>query len=790
MTLSSAEQHIQWQEANNDFLKAALNWLRLKLRQRIQEVRPAPETRRRFELFGSTVIVPHHITDRDIENARHGMAEAAKIDPPPSLYLLSRNFGLSDYEQNILLLCAAVELDPNISVLCSELPGRQPYPTFALARLVFDDPAWDALSPERSLRYFRLIEINQPGAQPLTSSPLRADERIVSYLKGLNYLDDRLAPLMLPLDPEALDEGNTSPSQRYAAETVRLYADQSLQANLGLTLVQLAGPDGLCKQMIAAQAARELQPPVHLLRLPVDWLPAQPADLENLARLWERERILLRLGLYLDARESRETSTPEGQAPPLQRFLGRIRGIALLDTREVRVELGQSILAVDIARPTPDEQAQVWVEVLGPENQGWPERLAGQFSFNLPTIRQITALAEAEKQAEMEIGAPGSAQASLGAYAWKICLTRTRPQLDQLAQHIEAKADWDDLELPPETKLLLEEICGQVEQRLRVYDQWGLRDAMNRGLGISALFAGESGTGKTMAAEVIAKRLNLNLYRIDLSAVVSKYIGETEKNLRRLFDAAEGGGAILFFDEADALFGKRSEVKDSHDRYANIEVNYLLQRMEGFQGLAILATNMKSALDQAFTRRLRFIVHFTFPGVEWRKRIWVGAFPPGVPLDQLDYDRLSRFNLTGGSIHNAAVNAAFLAASHPGPVVTMETVLLSIHGELRKMEKPILEKDFELILTPTERGAVWMKAISDNAPWKKGLNQPLPAYAFKQIDIARLARLDLGPSGIYDVAATSVLHGPAEIHTADVLANACSLLKALGKPVREEDCRA
>jgi SpoVK/Ycf46/Vps4 family AAA+-type ATPase len=216
---------------------------------------------------------------------------------------------------------------------------------------------------------------------------------------------------------------------------------------------------------------------------------------------------------------------------------------------------------------------------------------------------------------------------------------------------------------------------------------------MNRGLGISALFAGASGTGKTMAAEVMANHLRLNLYRIDLSAVVSKYIGETEKNLRRLFDAAEDGGAILFFDEADALFGKRSEVKDSHDRYANIEINYLLQRMEAYRGLAILATNMKSALDQAFMRRLRFIVNFPFPDADDRKRIWRKVFPPETPTEGLDYDRLARLNLTGGSIHNIALNAAFLAAQGNTPV-TMVLLLAAARTEMRKLARPVSEADF------------------------------------------------------------------------------------------------
>jgi SpoVK/Ycf46/Vps4 family AAA+-type ATPase len=217
---------------------------------------------------------------------------------------------------------------------------------------------------------------------------------------------------------------------------------------------------------------------------------------------------------------------------------------------------------------------------------------------------------------------------------------------------------------------------------------------MNRGLGINALFAGESGTGKTMAAEVIANELKLDLYRIDLSAVVNKYIGETEKNLRKLFDAAEDSGAILFFDEADALFGKRSEVKDSHDRYANIEVNYLLQRMESYRGLAILATNQKNYLDKAFVRRLRFIVNFPFPGIKERIKIWKKVFPPETELDKkLDFSRLAKHNLTGGSIHNIALNAAFLAARE-GSAVTMQLLLDAARMEFKKLERPMKESDF------------------------------------------------------------------------------------------------
>jgi len=269
----------------------------------------------------------------------------------------------------------------------------------------------------------------------------------------------------------------------------------------------------------------------------------------------------------------------------------------------------------------------------------------------------------------------------------------TRPRLDALAQRLDPKATWEDIVLPSSETVLLRQIADQVGQRSRVYEEWGFSKKMNRGLGINALFAGESGTGKTMAAEVIANDLRLNLYRIDLSAVVSKYIGETEKNLRRLFDAAEEGGTILFFDEADSLFGKRSEVKDSHDRYANIEVNYLLQRMESYRGLAILATNMKSALDSAFMRRLRFIVNFSLPELAERKAIWQRMFPPEVPTSGLDFDRLARFNIAGGHIHSIALNAAFLAAQ-AGTPVTMSLVLNAARAEFRKLERPINEADF------------------------------------------------------------------------------------------------
>ena len=246
--------------------------------------------------------------------------------------------------------------------------------------------------------------------------------------------------------------------------------------------------------------------------------------------------------------------------------------------------------------------------------------------------------------------------------------------------------------LPPAQRETLREIAAQVRHRTTVYETWGLGRKGRRGLGISALFAGASGTGKTMAAEVLASDLELDLYRIDLSQLVSKYIGETEKNVRRVFDAAEGGGAILLFDEADALFGKRSEVKDSHDRYANIEVSYLLQRMEAYRGLAILTSNMKHALDPAFARRIRFIVTFPFPDAIQRTEIWRQVFPSAVPTSGLRFDQLARLAMPGGHIRNIAVNAAFLAAD-ADEAVQMKHLLRATRTECAKLEKSLSEAE-------------------------------------------------------------------------------------------------
>jgi ATP-dependent 26S proteasome regulatory subunit len=675
-----------WQAQNDKFLGAALNWLRLRLQERVAAP-PAPEPAPAGSLFGWMKGKPAPAAEIEagpaVQAAAQAMDEAAAGDPAPALTILAERLGLSHFEQQVLLLCAAPEMDTRIPALCAQAQGdpNRAYPTFALALAYFDQPAWDVLSPERPLRLWRLLEINQSGAQPLTTSPLRADERIVNYLKGLNYLDDRLVPLLVPFDG-ALDGVELPPSQQKAADLAVRFLHQAV-AGGQRPLVQLLGSDSLSKQLVAVQAADKLG--LQLVRLPAELLPAPAAELETLARLWQRESLLLPIALYLDAHDFEGAALPEGQSPPLQRFLARGQGVIFLSTREMRPGLEASLAAVEVDKPSSAEQAAAWAEALGGAAGDSPAMLAGQFNLNLPGIRQIARVTSA--------GLAQGETASLD-QLWEACLTSTRPRMDLLAQRLDAKATWDDIVLPEETLALLRQIADQVRQRNTVYNEWGFRQKMNRGLGISALFAGPSGTGKTMAAEVIANQLHLNLYRIDLSQVVSKYIGETEKNLRRVFDVAEGGGALLFFDEADAIFGKRSEVKDSHDRYANIEISYLLQRMEQYHGLAVLATNMKSALDVAFMRRLRFIANFPFPGPKQRQLIWPKVFPPATPKADLDWERLAGFDLTGGSIHNVVLNAAFLAAQ-AGTPVTMPLVLEAARAEFRKLERPVNEADFK-----------------------------------------------------------------------------------------------
>jgi ATPase family associated with various cellular activities (AAA) len=649
---------VSWHDANQHYLMTRLALVR--------------EALSRHTARGDAVDV---VEDGHPADGTEPMAvtEAASALPAPAaLDSLCASFGLSPFERDLLLLCAGMELDSDFGRLCAAAQGdpQRPYPTFSLALAALDEPHWSAIPPAAPLRRWRFIEVGL--AEALTTSPLRIDERVLHYLTGASGLDARLQGLVEPLPLHA----DTPPSHLGLADgIVRLWSQKA--DTLELPVVNLCGVDHPGKQAVAAAACASAGTALYLLR-GAD-VPTAVAEREALARLWERETALIGCALLLDADDGENTRA-------VVAFVENVRTALLVATREP-LRLGRrQVIRLDVSRPSPAEQRQLWREVLGPlaaQANDHLDTLVGQFSLGAPGIRAASAAARSS------VASDGSA----GFQAlWDACRAQARARLDDLAQRIDPVATWDDLVLPESQRNTLRDITAHVRRRGRVYDEWGFAGQGARGLGISALFAGASGTGKTMAGEVLANDLCLDLYRIDLSQVVSKFIGETEKNLRRVFDAAEEGGAILLFDEADALFGKRTEVKDSHDRYANIEISYLLQRMETYRGLAILTTNIKSVLDTAFTRRLRFIVPFPFPDATQRAAIWRRVFPAATPTENLDPDKLARLNVAGGNIRNIALHAAFLAAD-TGEPVRMFHLLRAARSEYAKLEKPLSEAE-------------------------------------------------------------------------------------------------
>ncbi len=387
------------------------------------------------------------------------------------------------------------------------------------------------------------------------------------------------------------------------------------------------------------------------------------------------------------------------------------RGAALRLIRELGEGPGPLIVLVEPESPTPratrlrrclilsvatgdyEERKRAWKAELAAREAKLAEAsldtLADRFVLTVGDIAD--AVSEAAEQAAIESRAhPGAAELFAAARA------RTGGEIGRLARKVESSQGWDDLVLPEATQRRLLEIVASVQLRRRVFSEWGFGARRGGGAGVKVLFAGSSGTGKTLTAGVIARDLSLDLYRIDLSSVVSKYIGETEKNLDRIFRAAQWSNAILFFDEADALFGKRSEVKDAHDRYANIEVAYLLQKMEDYDGMAILATNLSRNLDPAFSRRMHHVVEFPYPDTELRERLWRVLFPAATPVDEgVDFGFLARqFPMAGGDIENVALSSAFLAAADGGRV-TMEHVIRAVEHQILKQGKVPSPADFK-----------------------------------------------------------------------------------------------
>lgn len=648
-----------------------------------------------------------------IESKENQPSLTELVSDTSALTQLCLKFNLSSFERDILLLCVGMEIEPNFQSLCAKAQGNSPnknYPTLSLALAVFSGASWGVLSPQSPLQYWQLLQI-EPGLI-LTQSPLRLDKGILCYLLGEKASDEQLAEIVKPISPQTNVELLSYSQEKLVEQLINIWS--SCRETNSFPILQLSRSERNTKCSIASVTCQRLG--FNLQTISARVIPTNPQELNQLCRRWEREAILSNSVLLLDC--DRPNFIEPGCEEAICQFIESINTPLILSTNERKLSCQRPFVNFDIPPLSHEEQKALWETHLGEagvELNGEIESLAAQFNLNSSNIQaacyqfkiQNKVLGKNEKSKLKIEESPQPTPKNNSSYTdadssvspssyltqlWNFCRLHARNQLDDLAQHINATASWDDLVLPTQQRQILSDIAAHLRQRLKVYQEWGFANKGDRGLGISALFYGASGTGKTMAAGVLANEFRLDLYRIDLSRVVSKYIGETEKNLRRIFDAAETGSAILLFDEADALFGKRTEVKDSHDRHANIEVSYLLQRMEAYQGLAILTTNFPSSLDSAFERRIRFVVEFPSPEAEGRTQIWQRVFPAQTPTQGLNYQRLGQLKVAGGNIRNIALNAAFLAAEAGEPVM-MKHLLQAAQREYLKLKRLLTDEE-------------------------------------------------------------------------------------------------
>lgn len=608
-----------------------------------------------------------------------GTAPGAELAPVPGpgtapLDALASCFCITPFERDLVLLAAAHELEPTAAARCAAAAGdrERAYPTFSLALAALAEPHWSALTPVAPLRRWRILELDDESR--LTTSRLRLDERILHFLLGSPYLDARLhGQLRRTPVPQAL-------TPAYDLAATRLAEGWATGASTDAPLVEVTGGDLRSRADISAAAAARSG--LGLYSMSAEDVPSDPVERDRLARLWQREAILLPSALLVEVAE-----LDRDQRAATESFLaGAAVPVVVSSEDPLRSERSYGARVV-VPRLDDEEQFGLWGDAfrdVADLGDGELRSLVAQFQLPPHVVRSAAAAVRRRLPHEDELDA--------AELAWQAGLDEARIGMDELGRRIAPQAGWDDLVLHERQTSVLREIVAHVRQRATVHQEWGFAATLRRGLGVTAMFAGGSGTGKTLAAEVMAKELGLDLFVIDLSQVVSKYIGETEKNLRRVFDAAERGGALLLFDEADALFGKRSEVKDSHDRYANLEVSYLLMRMEAYRGLAVLTTNMKNALDTAFLRRIRFVVDFPFPAEHERAEIWRRVLPPQAPVKDIDAALLAQLTVAGGSIRNIALSGAFLAAEE-GDRLQMRHMLAAARTEYLKLERS---------LTPTE----------------------------------------------------------------------------------------
>ncbi|MFM9595526.1 ATP-binding protein [Streptomyces scabiei] len=581
-------------------------------------------------------------------------ARRAQPEHPTPLDEVVAGFGLSDFERAVLLLAAGPELSA-ATAADIEAAGGDPRPTFGLALSVLPEPHWGAVTPVAPLRRWHLIQLVDPSSP--TRSPLFVPERVLHHLVGAGHLEAELAAVARPVI-QAYDVPGAPSLRAAAADTAAAWAE-------GRPVV-LSGPQPPNLTAVASVAARSAGGQ-RLYVIDAADLPPAPTDRERFLRLLERESVLSGCAWAIDLGQARADD-----AAALLRALPGVDVPVVVLADGAEVHLPERAARVDVPRLPVAERVTATTAALRRHCPpgAVPDEAASAVAANVfdLSVPDIEAAAE-----DVARGRP----------LWEACRARAHSGFAGMAQVIEPRASWSDLVLPDAQLAQLRALVAAVRHRGRVLDDWGFARRTVRGLGTSALFAGPSGTGKTLAAEVIAHTLRLDLVVVDVSRTVDKYIGETEKNLARVFEAAEDSAAVLLFDEADTLFGKRTEVRDSHDRYANLEVGYLLQRMESFRGLAILTTNNRSALDQAFLRRLRVVVTFPYPDETARAALWSRAFPAGTPAaDGLDPRRLATVDLPGGGIAAAALTAAYLGAERGE--VTEEDVTTATRWELGK----------------------------------------------------------------------------------------------------------
>jgi hypothetical protein len=578
--------------------------------------------------------------------------------------------GLDLLDAAVLATCAAPELNPRFGRLFAYLQDdvTRKLPSARLVGHLLEGEgvtAADVMASfdmEGPLRRLGAVKLLGDASTPLAERPIKVADRLAAQLLGAR-MDDMPAPTRLRLvDMPVHDPGR---HDHVAAVAAMLSRPSDLP-------VVLCGPDAEAllskaygRPLVVAHVRDMEQRDVMADAALISALEGRPMIFEGLEDLDPQERA--RLLRALDQR--------------------RERTVAAAPSRGAALALGdRTVLLVEAPPPTYAERQQAWTDLTGVENTA---DVSAKFRLSMGQIVEAAEVARLNATARGDT-TPVAADLDFGSRQ------ASSSRLGELAARLPPGYRWVDLVVPERQLELLQSISAYLRHRDRVLSDWGYDRSVARTQGLKVLFAGESGTGKTMAAQVLAAELGLELFRVDLATIVSKYIGETEKNLDRIFGAADGSNAILFFDEADALFGKRSEVSDSHDRYANIEVAYLLQKMEGYAGAVILATNFRRNIDDAFVRRLDFVVDFPFPEAEDRKRIWRLLLPEEAPLaDDLDIDFLAtQFKLSGGGIRNCSLSAAFQAADDDG-VIGMRHLVRAVALEYGKQGRLTLEADFE-----------------------------------------------------------------------------------------------